>query len=156
MPGLPDESLESLRQRLSHLEKEMGEYRMRSGASGSPQSVPSMASSDSRPSAPVSPVFPAAFFLDVEVFEEKGMKPPKPSLAVPDDVLKAIGDEIDIQATVGAYFFSISTWMGMVSRKRLYRELAAQTIQLNSDIVLLILCMKLVNEGIPVGVFLNI
>jgi hypothetical protein len=90
--------------------------------------------------------FPSAFFLDIEVFQRSGLKAPKPNATIPAQVLDAIGDDVQIRTTIGAHFFSVFPWMAVVSRKKLYQEIAAPSFALDSDVALLVLCMKLVNE----------
>ena len=90
--------------------------------------------------------FPSAFFLDVELFQRSGLKAPKPDMAIPVHVLNAIGDEVQIRTIVGAHFFSVFTWMAVVSRKKLYQEISVPCFALDPSVALLVLCMKLLNE----------
>ena len=70
-------------------------------------------------------------------------------MIVPGHILRIIGDAVQIRATMGAYFFSISTWIAIVSKKRLYRDISVLPIDMDVDVVLLVLSMKLVNEKLP-------
>ena len=95
--------------------------------------------------------FPSSFFLDVQAFDQQGITAHKLDGPIPENVLLAIGDEMQVRTVVGAYFFSVSTWMAMVSRKRLYQDISVFSFGLNIDVALLILVMKLLNEKPPAG-----
>ena len=69
-----------------------------------------------------------------------------PQMAIQDNIFKEIGNDLDIQATVGAYFFSTATWMSIVSKKQLHQEISAFPIEMAPDVLLLSLFMKLVND----------
>lgn len=145
-PTIPN-NYEALKQRISYLEKELNEHRQTcyfstfSDSTDQPLISTELGSFQSTSSA-----FPSAFFLDVEIFEERKLDGPKPSLSTPDYIFRAIGDEVEIQSIIGAHFFSTFTWMGIVSKKKLYQENLVPSAALEADVALLILCMKLVND----------
>jgi len=88
---------------------------------------------------PVSTGYPSVFFLDVNVFKRRRLKAPMPQMAIQDNIFKEIGNDPDIQATVGAYFFSTATWMSIVSKKQLHQEISAFPIEMAPDVLPLIL-----------------
>jgi hypothetical protein len=88
----------------------------------------------------------SVFFLDVGIFQQRGITAPKPQIVVPHEILHAIGDDMKIRAAIGAYFFSVFKWMGIVSKKRLYEDVGHQPSILEADVALLLLSMQLLNE----------
>jgi hypothetical protein len=151
LPPAISQDYEALKERLSYLEKELNQHRKTWDNSTSPESVGlTPASNGITGFQPASLPFPSAFFLDVEVFQELKMKAPKPCLPVPDHIFRAIGNEVEIQSVIGAYFFSTFTWMGIVSKKKLYQEIPIPSVALEADVALLVLCMKLVNDKVSV------
>jgi len=145
------EEYEVLQQRLSFLENEMSRHHTGDGSDSSRElSQPSSfgAHIANKHALPNSSDFPNAFFLDVDVFREQKLKGPRPQLMVPGHVFGVIGDEMQIQSTIGAYFVSTFTWMGIVSKKKLYRDTPIPSIALEADVALLVLCMKLINDKV--------
>jgi hypothetical protein len=148
-PPLP-ENFESLARRLTNLEHEMNEHRAicESRSDKSPQQhKPEI--DDVRTDGyafPGSSAFPSVFFLDVNVFRRHKLKVPTPQVTVQDNIFREIGDPVEIRATVGAYFFSLSPWMAIVSKKQFYRDISGLPIEMTPDVTLLILCMKLVTS----------
>jgi hypothetical protein len=140
------DSLESVVRRVSELENELREHReLCEGRFGS---VPMSHIPDHTHEAalPSSTTFPSVFFLDVNVFKRRRLKAPRPQMTIQDNIFREIGNDLDIRATVGSYFFSTATWMSMISKKQLHQEIAAFPIEMAPDVVLLVLCMKLVND----------
>lgn len=144
---------QKLVERVAHLENEITQYRTLSDSDAvstytNPTSsitstaVGSYSRSDDS-------AFPSSFFLDVDVFKQQRIKAHKPRGAIPDEILQAIGDDMQIRTTIGAYFFSVSTWMAMTSKRRLYQEVSNSSFGMSIDIALLVLAMKLVNEKLP-------
>jgi len=150
-PPPPAEGYENLVKRLAKLESEMSEQRAAFNAH-----VGSQSSFHLGPLTPVtystnpSP-FPTAFFLDVEVFQQQKMKTLGPQMEVPDQVLKSIGTTFEIRAIVGAHFFSVFTWMAIVSKTRIYEDISVPPEALAPDVALLILSMKLLNDMLSGG-----
>ena len=140
---------QKLVERVAHLENEIAQSRLPRASLISPRSH----------SAPLGPtrevhrypvpntlVFPSSFFLDVEMFKKHRPRVPRPRIAVPDDVLHAIGDDMEIRTIIGSYFYSVSIWMTIVSKKRIYEDAARCSVEIEADVVLLVLSMKLVIE----------
>ncbi|KAL2417406.1 hypothetical protein ABEF95_015225 [Exophiala dermatitidis] len=90
----------------------------------------------------------AAFFLDAEVFEQAGMTIPRPSLAIPTEVMATLGISIrDIRDIVDRYFANIHTWLPFVSKRRLDLALSNPSLDLSADCALLLLAMKLIIQA---------
>lgn len=139
------DNLESLARRVTELENELREHRdIFEGRESDPSSR--VRDHTNEAAFPGSTAFPSVFFLDVNVFKRRRLKAPKPEMAIQENIFREIGNDLDIRATVGAYFFSTATWMSIVSKKQLHQEIAAFLIEMAPDVVLLILCMKLVND----------
>lgn len=140
------DSLESLVRRVSELENELREHRelCEEGFGSVPMShVPDHTHEAALPG---STTFPSVFFLDVNVFKRRRLKAPKPQMTIQDNIFREIGNDLDIRATVGAYFFSTATWMSIISKKQFHQEISAFPIEMPPDVVLLVLCMKLIND----------
>lgn len=151
-PALP-ENFESLARRLTSLEQEMAEHRATCEAGFDCQPLRNRQDSDAATregyAFPAPSNFPSSFFLDVNVFRRHRMKAPKPQLTVQDNILREIGDDVDIRTTVGAYFFAFPGWMAIISKKQFYQEISALPIEIGPDVTLLILCMKLITHHPP-------
>ncbi|KIX07922.1 uncharacterized protein Z518_02576 [Rhinocladiella mackenziei CBS 650.93] len=97
------------------------------------------------------PTFPAAFFLDAEVFTDAHMTITKPALAVPSEILATLGTSmLDIQDVVDRYFANIHTWLPFISKKRMELTLCNPSIELSLELALLLLAMKLIIQ-VPSG-----
>jgi hypothetical protein len=91
--------------------------------------------------------FPAAFFLDAEVFQEAKMSVPKPVIPVPAEVAATVGVSIlDIQDVVDRYFTNIHTWLPYISKKRMEITLCNPSMELNAELALVLLSMKLIAQ----------
>ncbi|EXJ62130.1 hypothetical protein A1O7_02563 [Cladophialophora yegresii CBS 114405] len=95
--------------------------------------------------------FPAAFFLDGEVFRDAQMVVPKPTMPVPPEVVATVGVSIlDIQDVVDRYFANVQVWLPFISKKRMQLNLANPGMELTLDLALLLLSMKLILQ-VPQG-----
>jgi hypothetical protein len=91
--------------------------------------------------------FPAAFFLDSDVFQDTNMVVPKVHFPIPEQITATIASSIlDIEDLVDRYSASVHTWLPFVSMKRLKIALSNPEFVLSSDLALLLLSMKLVLE----------
>ncbi|OAP56188.1 hypothetical protein AYL99_09367 [Fonsecaea erecta] len=96
-------------------------------------------------------IFPAAFFLDAEVYAQAQLTIPRPNIAVPAEVAATVGVSIlDIQDIVDRYFANIHTWLPFISKKRLQLTLSNPAMELTLDLALLLLSMKLIIQ-VPQG-----
>jgi hypothetical protein len=147
IPSAPgSDNLESLARRVSELENELREHRELCEGRVESDSSSRIPDHTNEAAFPGSTAFPSVFFLDVNVFKRRRLKAPKPQMTIQDNIFREIGNDLDIRATVGAYFFSTATWMSIVSKKQLHQEISSFPIEMAPDVVLLILCMKLVND----------
>ena len=149
-PVRPDD-YQQLVERVAQLENEISQQRVVSASQLNfiPTSLSSSLDTETEYSPPNGPEFPSTFFLDVEIFQRRQIKAPKPRHAIPSEVLVAIGDDKEIRTTVNFYFFSTFTWMATVSKKKLHQDII-RADGLEADVALLVLSMKLVNERIPI------
>ena len=151
-PSIPAD-YQKLVERVAHLENEIAHHRKISNSDSVsilPHSTSRVTSAvGDRYSPPDVSTFPSAFFLDVGIFQWQRIKAPKPQITIPDDVLQAIGDDMEIRTILGTHFVSVFTWMAIVSKKRLHQDIGGQLMDLEADVALLILSMKLSNEKLP-------
>ncbi len=140
------DSLESLVRRVSDLGNELKEHReLFEGRFGSFH-MSHVPEHTQEAAFPGSTTFPSVFFLDVNVFKRRGLKSPEPQMTIQDNIFREIENDLDIRATVGAYFFSTATWTSIISKKQFHQEISAFPIEMAPDVVLLAFCMKLVND----------
>lgn len=123
-PAVPD-GYEALVQRLTNLENEMIQHRavLAQVSSHSPFDASSITPLVNITEPVTASSFPNAFFLDVEAFQRHKMTAPIPQMAIPDQVQRAIGTGFEIRAIVGAHFFSVFTWMAIVSKAKIMKIL---------------------------------
>jgi hypothetical protein len=88
----------------------------------------------------------SVFFLHVEALKKRKLKGCRLLPAVPEQVLVAIGDEIATRATVETHFSSTFTWMEILSKKKLHQSISVPLDTFRSDVALLVLSMKLVDD----------
>lgn len=88
--------------------------------------------------------FPAIAFLDSESFIHGRVEVPLPQIDIPLDVLELLGDGSAVQVVVSDYFATIHTWMPIVSKKRLSRNMLNPLWEAGPDLALLFLTMKLI------------
>jgi hypothetical protein len=86
------------------------------------------------------PKFPAAFFLDRQVFDYSHVEIPKPSLTVPTHIAEYIGDPQTIAAN---YWDSVHWWMPIISKKRFYNHVMNPLTPKTAELPLLLSCMKI-------------
>ncbi len=154
-PNPTSEDFASMRQKISDLEARLEGRRSDSwhgpirSVSNSPGSRGKHSSTADRNGG--NATFPAAFFLDAEVFADARITVPRLNVIVPAEVAATIGVSIlDIQDTVDRYFANIHTWLPFISKKRMQLALCNPAIELSSDLALLLLSMKLIIQ-IPQG-----
>jgi hypothetical protein len=138
--------LETLAQRVSELQNELREHRDMCEERFNSNSSSRVPDHMNEAAFQGSTASPSVFFLDVNVFKYRRLKAPKPQMAIQGNIIKEIGSDLDIQATAGAYFFSTATWMSIISNKRLHQQISSFPSEMEPYVVLLILCMKLVND----------
>jgi hypothetical protein len=87
--------------------------------------------------------FPSIAFLDSEAFNYGQITVPRPAIDIPVEVLELLGDGSAVQAVVSDYFDTIHTWMAIISKKRMTRNMLNPLWEAGPDLALLFLCMKL-------------
>jgi hypothetical protein len=149
MPNPTSEDFASMRQKIADLEARLegrrseGWHRPMRSLSRSPGSSVGPHSTDA--------TFPAAFFLDGEVFKEAQMVVLKPNIPVPPEVAATVGVSIlDIQDVADRYFANVHIWLPFVSKKRMQLALSNPGVELTLDLALLLLSMKLIVQ-VPQG-----
>jgi hypothetical protein len=124
------------------------------GSSPAPPHRQSISSHPFRPSTLASPQsssehrlrrleFPAAIFLDWELFKQCQLDIPKATVPIPSYVSDRIGDAGNVENIASQYFDSIHTWMPIISKRRFYEQLSNPTTSSLADFALLVLSMKL-------------
>ncbi|KAH8800193.1 hypothetical protein F5884DRAFT_685707, partial [Xylogone sp. PMI_703] len=78
------------------------------------------------------------------IFQRTHTTIPHACAPIPYEVYKELGNDVETQAIISAYFFSIHPWMTFISQKAIYQEFAISPPELGPCTVLLILCMKLI------------
>lgn len=126
-------SLDSLARRVSELENELREHRDTCEGRIDSDSASRVYDQMNGSAFPGSTAFPSVFFLDVNVFKRRRLKAPRPQMTIQDNIFREIGNDMEIRATVGSYFFSTAAWMSILSKKQLYQEIAAFPIEMAPD-----------------------
>lgn len=107
-------------------------------------STPTSASEVSTFVAPSASEFPAAFFLDADLFQPISHDALRRTSEVPPYISELLGP--NMMAICESYFGSIDLWFPFVSRKRVRQDLEAGV---SAELTLLLLCMKLVSGSTP-------
>lgn len=141
-----------LRQKVADLESRLDE-KAASGKNGpitpeslSPEATLSFGACPSNPSA-----FPAAFFLDAEVYRDARWSIPRPSVSIASTIFAALGTMDDIQASAETFFSTVQLWLPIISKKRLQLTLSNPHLEPTADLALLLLTMKLVTQSVSRG-----
>lgn len=77
------------------------------------------------------------------------MEIPPAAASVPPHILHLIGDVNDIQDTAAKFFDHIHLWMPFISKKRFYDVHLRTLPPLYPDVILLVLCLKLITTFPP-------
>ena len=88
-------------------------------------------------------------FLDPGILQHGQVEVCQPASPVAEHVLHLLGDLDDVRATASSYFDHIHSWMPFVSKKRFYDLYLPSPFQSRSDIVLLLLSLKLITTFPP-------
>ncbi|EED14623.1 fungal specific transcription factor, putative [Talaromyces stipitatus ATCC 10500] len=93
--------------------------------------------------------FPTLLFLDPSILQHGHLEIPSPATSVPQHILRLIGDLDDIHTTASKFFDHIHLWMPFISRKRFY-DIHIRTVPPSKpDVILLLLCLKLITSFPP-------
>ncbi|KAH8648021.1 putative fungal-specific transcription factor [Tricladium varicosporioides] len=82
-------------------------------------------------------------FLDPSLLRYGQVEAPQMVPPVPTQILRLLGDMDEIHTTTSTFFDHIHLWMPFISKKRFYERHLRPSCQLQPDIVLLLLCLKL-------------
>lgn len=87
--------------------------------------------------------FPSAAFLDAEACRYGGIAVPSPTVNIPVEVLELLGDASAIETVTNEFFETIHSWLPIISKKRMTRNMLNPLWEAGPDLALLFLCMKL-------------
>ncbi|KFY03880.1 hypothetical protein O988_01141 [Pseudogymnoascus sp. VKM F-3808] len=87
--------------------------------------------------------FPAIAFLEAESFTRGRIEAPSTQIEIPLEILDLLGDGSAVQIVIRDYFDTVHTWMPIISKKRLTRNMLNPMWEAGPDLALLFLCMKL-------------
>ncbi|EHK22960.1 uncharacterized protein TRIVIDRAFT_60222 [Trichoderma virens Gv29-8] len=88
-----------------------------------------------------SPRFPEAYFLDHRVFQQNGQSAPGVRLLASPQIATFVGD---LQTIVAEYIQRIHWWIPILSRNQLLLSLETPTAETETDLLLLVLAMKVI------------
>ncbi|KAJ9613933.1 hypothetical protein H2200_002069 [Cladophialophora chaetospira] len=86
----------------------------------------------------------SVYFLDEDIFKRGQMIIPAADLLIPADVSSLVGDSASVQATAAEYFETVHLWWSILSKHSFYSHLLNPLVPRRGDVVLLLLCMKLI------------
>jgi len=84
--------------------------------------------------------FPGSFFIDYDVYRDAQLWLPRVDLPLPPEVTGYVSD---MEFIVSQHFATTQSWMPIISKKKIYRELADKRSRHQSDFTILLYCMKL-------------
>ncbi|WPH00611.1 Hypothetical protein R9X50_00344100 [Acrodontium crateriforme] len=97
--------------------------------------------------------FESLIFLDSALFQYQNRQIQAPHVRVPQPVLAALGNSMDLREMIEHYFNTVHTYFPIVSKIRLYQNLSNPSHEPGADIALLFLAMRLAStapaEGLP-------
>jgi hypothetical protein len=89
---------------------------------------------------PPSSAFPGSFFLDYDVYRDAQLWLPQFDISLSPDVTGYVNDT---EFIVSQHFATTQSWMPIISRKKIYHNLANDQSRHQSDFIILLYCMKL-------------
>lgn len=89
--------------------------------------------------------FPAAFFLDAEIFRQAQLELPRPSLTVPVYVSGLLGGDVKVRQMATIFFKNIHPWMPFISKTWAYKHLLSPLSAVHADSALLLLSIQLIS-----------
>lgn len=93
--------------------------------------------------------FPTILFLDPAILQHGQVETTPAATPIPAYILHLLGDIDEIRITASKFFEHIHLWMPFVSKKRFYEIYLQSSFQSQPDIVLLLLCFKLITTLPP-------
>lgn len=95
--------------------------------------------------------FPTILFLDPGLLQYSQLETVDAVPHAPSHILHLLGDLDAIRITAERFFGHIHRWMPFISKKRFYDLYLQPSFRTRSDVVLLLLAMKLITAFPPVG-----
>ena len=93
--------------------------------------------------------FPTILFLDPGILQQGQLEVCQAASPVAEHILHLLGDIDDVRATASNFFEHIHSWMPFISKKRFYDLYLPSPFQSRSDVVLLLLSLKLITTLPP-------
>ncbi|MCJ1312282.1 hypothetical protein MMC25_005956 [Agyrium rufum] len=93
--------------------------------------------------------YPDLLFMDPSLLLHGQIEFPLVTPPVPSHVLELLGDEVDVRAMASKYFHQMNSWMPFISERRFYAFCLGQSCQSRPEVVLLLLCLKLITTLPP-------
>lgn len=93
--------------------------------------------------------FPTILFLDPGILQQGQVEVGQATSPVAEHILHLLGDVDDVRATASKFFEHIHSWMPFISKKRFYDLHLPSPFQSRSDVVLLLLSLKLITTLPP-------
>ena len=93
--------------------------------------------------------FPTLLFLDPGILQQGQVEVCQAASPVAEHILHLLGDADDVRATASNFFAHIHSWMPFISKKRFYDLYLPSSFQSRSDVVLLLLSLKLITTLPP-------
>ena len=118
-------------------------------ASASDRSLYDFHSNDDRGANVLSLDFPTLLFLDPAILQQGQVEVCQAASPVADHILHLLGDLDDVRATASNFFQHIHSWMPFISKKRFHDLYLPSPFQSRSDIVLILLSLKLITTLPP-------
>lgn len=93
--------------------------------------------------------YPTLLFLDPFILQDGQLEITPAAASIPPLILRLIGDVNDIHDTAAKFFDHIHLWMPFISKKRFYDIHLRTLTPSQSDVVLLLLCLRLITTLPP-------
>lgn len=148
------EEFHSLQRKVRRLEAQLDVY----STHGSPVSSDSWRSTSRTPASSLSgvedaeqenQVMPSVFFLDGAAFISGRYQIGRQYLQIPPVFEDVCPTATVVQRIVSSYFTSTHSWLPIISKERMHRDLNIPLENTSVDLALLCLCMRLVGERLP-------
>jgi len=93
--------------------------------------------------------FPTILFLDPGILQHGQVELSPAAPPVPAHILHLLGDMNEIHVIASKFFAHIHSWMPFISKKRFYELHLRSSIQSRPDVVLLLICLRLITTLPP-------
>ena len=84
--------------------------------------------------------FPQSFFLDYDVYRDAQLWLPQIDMSFSPEITSYTNDP---EFIISQHFATTQSWMPLISKKKIYQELANEQSRHQSDFIILLYCMKL-------------